>query len=473
MHNPGNHFLPHKSYPHPKMKHFIIYPSLLVFFLTLVYCSGSHERESLSGELSVSGYNSYPGYQEFPSGYGYLQIEDSLKSLNPSDIGFIRRHGWNLWAGIMQPAAGADSTWPIWYTWPTGTQIFQQSSEGSKKSRHRSLIHINSLNQPSKVSFFSEGMVENAPILDTVTGPNYKIPTEVIAKYDESVFIYGNPNDSVIGIQDGSHFAFNGDIMIVTESFSEAGYNWILENNLNKQSELASIDSLYRKDTLSNHNLNSPDSSILTKHMFWPVLEGQLSALPVWKNNFDSTYRSYAGYEMWNTIVAVDPENTGQQTAAVSYLHGITDPHSGKTIGPVAKKNAPVHDINEFYYHRVSQSDWNSFDEKDKAIINAASYWAYNDSFGVGDYLITIAMHINTKEIPTWGLQSVWWSDQPDIGQYAANRPSLPNAIGPWDHYLLTSAYGIPNANLSYNVSMNPYIELAIHPVATNCYNCH
>ena len=121
----------------------------------------------------------------------------------------------------------------------------------------------------------------------------------------------------------------------------------------------------------------------------------------------------------------------------------------------------------------MTADDWNSFDEADKAILNAASYWSNNQPFGVGDLLVTVAMHINTKEIPTWAMQSVWWSDQPNAGPYAANRPQIPQAKGPWDHYLLVDAYGIPDKAGGQPVAMNPYIELAIHPVGTNCNNCH
>src|SRR5580693_5586215 len=31
------------------------------------------------------------------------------------DHSTVRRHGWKLWAGIMQPSAAG---WPFWYAWP-------------------------------------------------------------------------------------------------------------------------------------------------------------------------------------------------------------------------------------------------------------------------------------------------------------------------------------------------------------------
>lgn len=68
------------------------------------------------------------------------------------------------------------------------------------------------------------------------------------------------------------------------------------------------------------------------------------------------------------------------------------------------KKKAKVYSLDNFYYPHVTIEDWSSFDEADKAILNASSYWAYNKPFGIGDYLVTIAMLINTKEISAWAL---------------------------------------------------------------------
>ncbi|MGZ5577042.1 MAG: hypothetical protein ACXWEV_09180, partial [Methylobacter sp.] len=196
--------------------------------------------------------------------------------------------------------------------------------------------------------------------------------------------------------------------------------------------------------------------------------------IPVWHDDFKNDYTGYAGYENWKNLVAVDP--SGKQvgtTQKVAYRYGVLLPGGTMPMEP-AIAQAKVHGLDEFYYHKVTKADWDSFDEADKAIINASSYWAYNQSFGPGDYLVTVAMHVNTKEIPSWALQSVWWTDQPDTAPYAADRPKLPQARGPWDHYLLVDSYGISEKpNGDQPVAMNPYIELVIHPVATNCNNCH
>jgi hypothetical protein len=391
-------------------------------------------------------------YQPFPSGYGYLQDTVKLSTaVTESDIAYIRAHAWKLWAGIMQPAQGMD--WPLWYTWPNSTEAFAPDSTTALSTRAIEKILTTSL------------IRQNAKhvIKDTLSTPVYPIPKQVLKAY-RKYNIFSHHDSSIVP---GKHFMFNGDIMIPTESLSKEGFCWIRENRLYKSSVL---DTLFGHQTAS---LNAPRQHIVTKHMYWPVLDSELCALPVWVDNYPPGYASYAGYETWNRLVAVDPSNSKDGLIVkASYLYGVFQADKKTPIAPVTKK-ARVYNIDHFYHHRVTQADWDSFDPSDKAIINAASYWAYNKPFGPGDYLVTVAMHINTKEVPTWALQSVWWTDAPE-GPYAKDKPALPDAKGPWQHYNMVDAYGTVDPLTGYlPVAMNPYIELAIHPIETNCNNCH
>lgn len=302
--------------------------------------------------------------------------------------------------------------------------------------------------------------------------PLYNIPPQVSQAYPHVTGLTCGKKPTIC---DGKHFAYNGDIMIATESLSMEARDFIRDPKqpLYLQSTL---NALHKPPPPAKpvHELNAPASYVVTKHMYWPVKAKGLTALPVWHDDFGAGYTDYAGYEKWTTLAAIDPSGKKVgQSAQVSYLYGVSKPDS--TPWPTITRQAKVHGLQEFYYHQVSQADWDSFDAADKAIINAASYWLSNQPFGVGDYLVTVAMHINTKEIPSWGLQSVWWSDLPDSTPYAANRPAGMKAKGPWNHYLLTEAYGIPEKGNPQQlpVATNPYIELVTHPVGTNCYTCH
>lgn len=398
-------------------------------------------------------------YQPFPAGYGYMEkneIHALASAVKKGDHKVVREHGWKLWAGIMQPANGMD--WPLWYTWPNTHTAFAADSglglDAQAKQGTQTVVKRNTINTP-------------LPVNESQT-PVYPIPQQVKDKYPNATSKCGTGN-----ICDGAHVAFNGsdgDIMIATESFSLEAQNWIRDPKL----------TLYKKESLNNfhskgvHMLEAPQRHIVTKHMYWPVKAKGLTGIPVWHDDFKPDYTKYAGYENWKNLIAVDPSDTQiGTTQTVTYLYGVNMP-DGKTPWPSVTAPAKVHGLKDFYYHKVSQADWDTFDEADKAIIDAASYWANNQPFAPGDYLVTIAMHINTKEIPSWTMQSVWWSDQPEHGSYSTDRPRLPNAKGPWAHYLLVDAYGItekPSGNQP--VASNPYIELVTHPVSTNCNTCH
>ncbi|MCD6066138.1 MAG: hypothetical protein K0S33_964 [Bacteroidetes bacterium] len=420
----------------------------------ILLCSACNDTEPAATIITSIPVLTDTIYQPFPSGYGYLQDTAKLSmAVKESDIGYIREHAWRLWAGIMQPAQGMD--WPVWYTWPNSTDAFSPDSSTAISTRAIEKIMTTSL------------IKQNAAhvIMDTLHLPVYPIPKQVISAYRK----YGVFTHHDSDIASGKHFMSNGDILIPTESLSKEGFEWIRGNRLYKASVL---DTLFAKKI---PNLNAPAQHIVTKHMYWPVLDSQLCALPVWVNTYPPGYSSYAGYETWNNVVAVDASGLkAGKIEKVSYLYGVFQTDKKTPIGPFTKK-ALVYSINDFYHHKVTQADWDSFDPADKAIINASSYWAYNKPFEPGDYLITVAMHINTKEVPTWALQSVWWTDDPDAGGiYAQNKPELPDAKGPWKHYNMTDAYGTVDPLTGYlPIAMNPYIELVIHPIETNCNNCH
>ena len=449
--------------------------STLLSVVILVACQPSDELEQQSKaqtvieKVEVEPVIINPAYVPFPEGYGYMENREELQhATNTGNTKVIREHAWSLWAGIMQPVEGLG--WPVWYTWPntkgafdTGVNIPSVNTElaGEKETtstqplkKGASLREINKKNLKSA----------HAPPVDT-PAPTYNIPLQVIQQYPDAICSGGAGK---LTICDGQHFVNNGDIMIPTESLSMEAMKDIREKKL------------YLKSTLNEaHAAGKPmievtDRFIVTKHMYWPIKADGITVVPVWKDNYPDSYTGYAGYEDWGTLVALDPGNPGSvgKTVQGKFLYNVLD-HCGQNTLPTVQGKAVVQDINDFYHHKVTQVDWDSFDDADKAIITAASLWANNKPFEVGDYLVTIAMHVNTKELDSWTLQSVWWSDTPNEGIYAKNRPGLLNAQGPWDHYLLTDAYAVPAINGKVKKAVNPYIEGVIHPIATSCRNCH
>lgn len=437
---------------------------LLITIISMATIVGCNNNSSLEENQTVK----WPGYEAFPQGYSYMDTTALQRYYNNSSIDSIRQHGWALFAGIMQPSK-QNPTWPVWYTWPTTLPTFA-NTPGLELSAEKDYITESLITKNLKNVLRSRTPTNT--ILDNIPLPFYPINSNVLKTYPTVC------DSSSNSIKTGKHFLNNGDILIPTESLSIEAFEWIRNGKLYKGKTLDSL----QKAGLTN--LNSPTKFISTKHMFWPVLaksKQAFSAIPVWDDTIFTKHansNAYMGYETWGRLVAVDPTNSIKPNQIlmtdVSYLYGVKQPDSTTQLPTITKK-AKAHNINEFYYHQITQSDWDKFDEADKAILNAASYWAYNKPIGVGDYIVTIAMHINTKELPTWAMQSVWWNDNPNSSKYSLNRPVLTQTKDTtWKHYLLVDAYGIPvnNAN-QLPIATNPYIELVIHPVATNCNNCH
>ncbi|CAM4055693.1 hypothetical protein [Pseudoalteromonas byunsanensis] len=356
------------------------------------------------------------------------------------------------------------------------------------------------------------------------------------------------PNTS--GICDGTAFVNQGDVMIATESLTTQAWNAIQNNKL--YAGTSTLENLYAKDD-ENVAANEVASwfnnkFISTKHMFWPVkgcnpnakqneqgCRVRYGALPPWvpKNFKDKSYATnadYLGYEKWGEVVAIDTcgkECTAAPSATLKLAHV-------EGASAITTNSPSVYKVQDFMHLQVSEETLNNaFTATDRALLDQATIWAYGDDskgFEPGDFLVVVAMHVNTKEIATWAFQSVWWSPmddssndcpvdkynhcfgQADVYQATAFKysglnekmvTSLDEKVGTtWRaNYLLTDSYGInyeidgaqvvasnyfkgtppkwatqrPDGDTIalLPVAMNPYIEPVIHPLGTNCQNCH
>jgi hypothetical protein len=265
-----------------------------------------------------------------------------------------------------------------------------------------------------------------------------------------------------------------------------------------------------------------------------PGCRVRFGALPPWvpanfKQHSYATNSSYLGYETWGKVVAIDTceNNCPSSNSASLKLDYVNNADTITTLNP------DVYDANAFVHIQISEEVLNAvFTATDRALLDQAMIWAYGDEsmgFEAGDFLVVAAMHVITKEIDSWAFQSVWWSPMNDstvdcaitlynncfgqsdvygaLASYSGLSQSeiadLDANVGQtWrNHYLLTDSYGInyeidgnvTNADNYFTatppiwttqrptgepikmlpVSMNVYIEPVIHPIGTNCQNCH
>jgi len=471
--------------------------------------------------------------------------------------------------GSLEPSCWG--AYRVWMTWPNTGRPLDHVGEPPAPIHLGRLRDANSRCDPSGHADPSKHCTVNTP------APTYAVPPQVfqracklserdaqtlvttdqpamIIKYQQICREAGAPNVLCAGadgrsavVCDGTSFVNQGDVMIATESISGPAYNRMQEHKLFAPGVLQGF---YER----GRSIASwiPTSAVVTKHMYWPVKgclpgvkvgsEGcrvRYGALPPWipakhRGKNLATDTSYGGYETWGEVVAIDtcaecPE--GNQASLA--LWNVSGASAITTTAP------EIFDRSAFLGVQVSAGALaNRFTAADRALLDQAMLWAYGPDavgFEAGDYLMTVAMHINTKELPSWGLQSVWWSPKSDtLQQCPADDPAhcygqtdlfsatgasgeiLPtsgltplevsaldtNVSTAWrDYYVMVDSWGIsreidgsPVEVANYfpsgapqwatklpqggemdplPVAMNVYIEPVLHPLGTNCQNCH
>ena len=402
----------------------------------------------------------------FPAGYDFPADAAKLNSyVTNRDIAALRRHAWFLWAGVNQP--GRDG-WPIWRSWYIPTQAFAQPIPKPKPGE------LAAAGAGAGMSLAAINKKNNPPI--NLAIPVYLIPDAVRKKHEAA--LKGITDSSTI--PDGENFQNNGDLMLVAEPYSEPAFRHIRGKHL--------YETLTLQKRLDEHKIDIqqfPRRSIVLKHMYWPVAKDKLTALPLvdmssyaTPANPDTTYVGFENMDRWKQAVAIDPtrETIPQgETADVTYLYDVQHPSTNQPWGPNTYGKAKVVPLRDFYFKKLTRKDYEALSTYDQVLIDLSFYWVHKRPFQDGDYLVAVASHVVTKEMPSWTLQTFWWHDKPDAGDYAKDRPDIPQAKGPWRHYLMTVEDGVLalTGGNSLPIAYNPYIELASHPVVTNCRNCH
>jgi hypothetical protein len=497
------------------------------------------------------------------------------------------------WERLEDGSAACSGFYPIWMTWPNNGTPYGAAgllaSSSSAKSSAAAPSSPARRNQTMLARRRAHGSARalgdpNPTQIQTVStkAPTYDLPPLVLSKqcgitterakamlaneqYAEIEYactkagapdvFHPPPCGQAPAISDGTAFVNQGDVMIATESLSVEGYDAIRLNSLDREAELKQLYA-----AKAGSIAGKIDSKFIsTKHMFWPVkgcrpgakvgeagCRVRYGALPPWvpknfRNVSYATNADYLGYEQWKNVVAIDTCKSAAGGpscppggAAVLQLDHVSGAH------PIVTQNPKVYRADDFQHIQISEEVLKSyFTATDRALLDQAMIWAYGDKsngFEPGDFLVVAAMHVNTKEIPEWALQSVWWSPMNDTlaecplgdfdhcfgqaGGYAATAPGSkqPNEhsgltaaqiegidaeVGTaWrDHYLMTDSYGInfeldgtPVKASNYfkgqppawattgpsgqpmpqmPVSCNVYIEPVIHPLGTDCQNCH
>ncbi len=409
-------------------------------------------------------WSSCPSPAAIPAGFDYPQSAGAIGGWVASDnVPRTRQHGWNLWAAL-NTAAGIK---PVWQSWCTETQAFSPvDPRGSKEQMMLAAATTTEPTRPMRKFKLDNGPTTGSDPINFPISPTYAVPAPVAARYKGTRCLQSNGE-----LANGVTLQNNGDVMIAGVIYNGPAFDWIRSRQLYRQSTL---NGLVPPKGETRQIDAMPAGSIALKPMLWPVKSSGFTTLPIW-DSLTSDHGVYSGFEIqsqWPRAVAITPTPQALVLPSkVSFLYGVT--MNGAPLGPNTYQKPKVVGLDQFYHY---QPNLKTIDLCDHALIDASSYYANGRMFEQGDYLALVAMHIQTKEQAAWTFQSVWWHDRPDAGPYAADRPAIAGATGPWRHYLMASTYGMPavKGGSTWPVAFNPYIELAAaHPIKTNCMNCH
>lgn len=416
-----------------------------------------------------------PAYTPIAERFGYFQHNERLaEEFARNSFAFGREHAWNLFVGLNQPLdSTTQNSWPVWFSWPTTGEAFVKDDQVSEAVA--SLRLSPGITAELEAQALATENDDPDPSNVNLPSPIYPVPWGTSQLYPDGLKL----TDDGLTARDGPYFINNGDIMIAVEALSQEGFDYIRNAGLYQQETLQTMHAV-------GQNIDLPDKYVSTKIMYWPVKATGLTALPVWNGIPPESDSTYFGYETWDDVVAIDPSGAlaGQTVQSISYFYGLLQSESTGTSNPYDKpipretsvaKDVPIVGLDQFYYHQVTQEDWDGFTAADKAILDQSSRWLSNQPFEVGDYIALVAMHIFTKEVETWTMQSFWWSNTPDDPKYSRNRPYISGVNPIYQNYLLTDAnqYKPEEGQQDLPVAVNPYIEGVIHPFRTNCRNCH
>ena len=250
----------------------------------------------------------------------------------------------------------------------------------------------------------------------------------------------------------------------------------IIAYNLFNPSAFAHIraQGLYRKATLDRLQLTGgtgsvppfPTSAIVIKTAWWPVAPEGLTAMPVWDpelNPADPTGNPYLG---WARVVAVDPTNISQgKTAAVQFV--------GRSF-PGARRVQ----LEAFHHVAVDAAMAKQLARDPES--NRTAIIALGRPIAVNDQLALVGINVMTHGQQDWVWGAFWWHDRPEVGPFAAARPST--LRGPWRNYLMQAAFDAKTPRASdagAHICFNPWLEARFPDggqgggTVSNCLSCH
>ncbi len=383
-------------------------------------------------------------YEPLPSSFKFPAPEGELEGLiQCRNNAQLRRHAWQVFAAINEPAGQTDPLFPKrqprrWETWFLRRDAFAAAPPTAR------VPFLLDLQVPGELR---ESTAEQPP-----SAPKSPPTKHVISNPSGADGVQGGPMRNNL-------FATGNNVL-----FNQAAYDRIRSGTqpLYLQNTLDRLCGSRAGDTACNTGAQEidafPRGAIAIKAFFVSAPLGQCTAIGSW--DFERPYAD-------DTISKMPPsEATQLRRVFVENGAGVCD--SEKKSGHKVK---PWSDV---YWVPVPAADQKGRD----AEIAAARLKGIQSDFPdakAGDRLVLVGMHVATRELENWFWMTFWWHDRPGEGPFAADRPS--ELKGVWRNYLMNISYDMDDPREpdgTPHIAYNPYLEGAmLDGVVTNCMTCH
>jgi hypothetical protein len=246
-----------------------------------------------------------------------------------------------------------------------------------------------------------------------------------------------------------------GESELAGVMFNKEAHDFIRSNGLHLKSKLDQLNNGFPAGTpLEKREIAPfPRTAISLKLVWRLVRQNSLTVVPVWDNRPTRPDSQGNPPSTWARAVVVDPSRENipaNETREISWQNM-----------PLKARVVPV---SRFYHFRISDAEIAAI----RQVVGAANA-------DVGDYAIFVAMHYTTKEIPEWIWSTFWWHDEPDVGPFGSDRPTVVGGV--WRNYLMETGLSmdVPREyDGTPNSIFNPYLEARfIGGLGSNCMTCH
>jgi hypothetical protein len=258
------------------------------------------------------------------------------------------------------------------------------------------------------------------------------------------------------------------DPVTVTVQYDNDVYTQVQNNQYYSPTVLNNINNGWGSAPIASQNLqNFPNTSVALKPSYLFAYANQPTQIQYWTGAVNSTTPDTPAYGSWTDWLWVVPP--GVDPAA--FARQQNDGHE-------------VVSVNDFYHFPLIAADFTASNDPLNGSVLFPNNPMSQSGFQPGDFAILVAMHVASREVPSWTWQTFWWT---------ADAPKIPAPINarinpPFAHYQTSVAYSYTQDGLNSPTSLptlcfNPFLETGfgnstfVYPAQlgtdSNCISCH